>query len=174
MACTTSLWPSHIKSRSFRDSVDFAPLRGHSVTVNYPHSRNTKGTEVVSVPRREGPSGSSESVAQQSADEMMILHEVSTEVGSVLRSLLRARSTSCVSRTVLSRKRELRTSEWRKRVVRSGCAYPPASPKDTLASVFERMRRAARAKKSQRITERLAPLLPRPGASYCVSVKSNL
>lgn len=47
---------------------------------------------------------------------------------------------------------ELRTPVLRNPV----SAYPTASPKSTLAGVFENMKRAARSKKSQRIGERLA------------------
>jgi hypothetical protein len=54
---------------------------------------------------------------------------------------------------------ELRISEWRKSVPSSVSvtAYPPASPKDTLRCVFENLKRAARVKKSERISQRLAP-----------------
>jgi hypothetical protein len=40
-------------------------------------------------------------------------------------------------------------------------AYPPASPKSTLARVFDRMKRAARTEKFARISERLVPLSDR-------------
>jgi hypothetical protein len=36
-------------------------------------------------------------------------------------------------------------------------AYPPASPRDTLRGVFEKMKRAARTKQFVRMAERLAP-----------------
>ncbi len=174
------MWLRRSKSRSYREPVDFVPLRGHSVTVNWSHSRNTKGTSVVSVPRWEGMAKPSESVGQQPGDvpaETAISRFVvakkeerprseigfSTAVRSVLRNRLSERCVSCVSSAVALRKRipvlrtnELRTCEWRKSVSRRVSAYPPASPKDTLRGVFERMKRAARAKKSERISERLA------------------
>lgn len=174
------MWPCRIKSRSYREPVDFAPLRGHSVTVNWSHSRNTKGTSVVSVPRWEGMAKPSESVGQQPGDvpaETAISRFVvakkeerprseigfSTDVRSVLRNRLSERCVSCVSSAVALRKHipvlrtdELRTCEWRRSLLRRVTAYPPASPKDTLRGVFERIKRAARAKKSARISERLA------------------
>lgn len=173
------MWPRRIKSRSYRGPVNFAPLRGHSVTVNWSHSRNTKGTSGVSVPRWEAMSRSGESWGQQPVEPATNVppetaslpfaaqksgcprseSELSTEVRSVVRNPLSKRCVSCVSSAVASRKRipELWSREWRKSVSRSVGAYPPASPKDTLAGVFERMKRAARAKKFACISERLAP-----------------
>src|SRR5690606_7449320 len=108
------MWPRRIKSRSYREPVDFAPLRGHSVTVNWSHSRNTKGTSVVSVPRWEGTARPSESDGQQPGDvpvETAISRfgvakkeecprselALSREVRSVLRNSLSERCVSCVS-----------------------------------------------------------------------------
>lgn len=96
----------------------------------------------------------------------------STDVRSVIRNTLRACCVSSVPSAVALRTpskrcvelsaRALRTSEWRKSewrksVLRNAFEYPPASPKDTLAGVFERLKRAARRTKSLRISERLAP-----------------
>ena len=132
----------------------------------------------MSVPRREGVSRPSESAAQQRMDvpgetaisarvEQMTkasprLGGFSTEVRSVLRNQLSERCVSSVPSAVALRKRELRISqlrtfELRTSVLRRVTAYPPASPKDTLAGVFERMKRAARTKKFACISERLAP-----------------
>jgi hypothetical protein len=127
----------------------------------------------VSVPRREEVTRSGESVAQQAMDVPVGTDrspsvarrkepprsavEFSTEVRSGVRNLLSERCVDSVPSAVALRKRELRTSEWRTSVLRRCFAYPPASPKDTLAGVFERMKRAARAKKFARISERLAP-----------------
>lgn len=172
------MWPRRIKSRSFLEPVVFAPSRGHSVTVNCHHSRNTKGTSVVSVPRREGVPGLCESVAQQATDvpagtasfprvEQKLKASppsggFSTGVRSAIRNPLSERCVSSVPSAVALRKRELRISqlrtfELRTSVPRRVTAYPPASPKDTLAGVFERMKRAARTKKFACISERLAP-----------------
>ena len=167
------MWPRRIKSRSFLGQVVFAPSRGHSVTVNCHHSRNTKGTSVVSVPRREGVSRPSESAAQQRRDvpgetaisarvEQMTkasprLGGFSTEVRSVLRNQLSERCVSSVPSLRELRTRQLRMCAWRTSVPSSVSAYPPASPKSTLAGVFERMKRAARTKKFACISERLAP-----------------
>lgn len=70
------------------------------------------------------------------------------------------RCVSCVSSAVALRKRipELRPVELRSSEVRSvAFVSPSASPKSTLAGVFERMKRAAQSKKSLRIAERFAP-----------------
>ena len=93
--------------------------------------------------------------------------ELSTRVRSAVRNESSEGCVSCVTGVVALRKRELRTSqlrtcewrtcEWRTSVPSRVIAYPPASPKDTLASVFERMKRAARAKKFACISERHAP-----------------
>lgn len=77
------------------------------------------------------------------------------------RTPLSERCVSCVPSTVALRKRELRTGplrtfELRTGVLRCDLAYPPQSPKDTLAGVFERMKRAARTKKFACLSERLA------------------
>lgn len=172
------MWPCRIKSRSYLEQANFAPLRGHSVTVNWSHSRNTKGTSGVSVPRWEGMLTSSESAAQQPANvpaETAISRFVakmkgcprsefalSTEVRSAVRNPLSERCVSSVPSAVALRKR---ICEWRPSVMRSGFAYPPASPKDTLAGVFEQMKRTARAKKSTRISERLAPQFQRSAST---------
>lgn len=142
----------------------------------------------MSVPRREGMARPSESEAQQRSDvpaETAISPKsvekkersrsefgFSTEVRSAVRNKSSERCVSCVSSAVALRKRELRTSEWRKSVVRT-CGTPPAaSPKDTLARVFDRMKRAARAKKSMRISERLAPRFKRFQSPFCVPGKA--
>lgn len=145
----------------------------------------------MSVPRREGKSKQCESDAQQRSDvpaETAASHEeaqkkgspkaeirFSTGVRSADRNKLSRRCVSCVSSAVALRKREvrkreLRISEWRQDVVLS--AYPPASPKDTLARVFKQMQRAARLKKSQRIAERLAPKFKRSDFLFCVPGKA--
>lgn len=78
------------------------------------------------------------------------------------------RCVSCVPSVVALRKsapnlREvrtpvLRTSELRKGVMRkTEFAYPPASPRNTLRGVFEKIKRAARTKQFARMAERLAP-----------------
>lgn len=173
------MWRNHILSTSYLSGADFAPLRGHSVTVNWSHSRNTKGTSVVSVPRREGMATDCESRQQQpenvtieTAISSRLRHTtnagpypvrvLSTGVRSAVRNRVSERCVISVPSAVALSKRELRTSqlstcEWRKSVPSSVSAYPPASPKDTLVRVFERMKRTARAKKSERITERFAP-----------------
>lgn len=111
------------------------------------------------------------------------LREFSTRVRSASRNPLRSPGVICIPSSVALRKRtqelrtpqlsgdelssvELRTvelsTELRKSVLRTPMlrnhvsAYPTASPKSTLAGVFENMKRAARSKKSQRIGERLA------------------
>jgi hypothetical protein len=138
----------------------------------------------VSVPRREGMPRSTESEAQQPRDvpvetaiSRFVAHmreehprsdlELSTRVRSAVRTPSSERCVSCVPSAVALRKRELRTSElrkceWRTGVPSSVFAYPPASPKDTLAGVFERLKRAARTKLSSRISKRLAPQSQRP------------
>lgn len=83
----------------------------------------------------------------------------------IVRAALSKRCVSCVPSVVALRKDELRkrelrpgpwrTFELRTGVLRCGVAYPQ-SPKDTLAGVFERMRRAARTKKFACLSERLA------------------
>lgn len=106
--------------------------------------------------------------------------KLSTSVRSASRNPSSRRCVNCVPSAVALRKRtpELRTEVLRTPVLRSlvlrteklptqlrpsvprsvASAYPPASsPKSTLAGVFERMKRAARAKKVSRISERLAP-----------------
>jgi hypothetical protein len=172
------MWRNHILSTSYLSAADFAPLRGHSVTVNWSHSRNTKGTSVVSVPRREGMATDCESRQQQPADVTMEtaissrlrhttnagrspVRELSTGVRSAVRNRVSERCVNSVPSAVALRKCELRTSqlstcEWRQSVPSRVTASPPASPKDMLASVFERMKRTARAKKFERITERFA------------------
>ena len=101
---------------------------------------------------------------------------LSTRLRSAVRNPSSERCVNCVSSAVALRKRirELRTPSLRTRVMRPvalrtrelrtgvpssfALKYPPASsPKSTLAGVFERMQRAARAKRLARITERLAP-----------------
>jgi hypothetical protein len=189
------MWLRRIQSRSYRQSVDFAPSRGHSVTVNCSHSRNTKGTSVVSVPRWEGMlpfrnqperlNWPLEDVSAETAKFRFVAQKeelpgstrgLSTAVRSAVRNPKSERCVNCVSSAGALRKRiqELRTPSLRTRVMRlealrtrelrtgvpSSFAldYPPASsPKSTLAGVFERMQRAARAKRLARITERLAP-----------------
>jgi hypothetical protein len=111
------------------------------------------------------------------------LRKFSTGVRSASRNPLRSTGVNCIPSSVALRKRtpqlrtdelcsvELRTVElstaMRKSPVRTPVlrtpvlrtevsAYPSASPKSTLAGVFENMKRAARSKKSQRIGERLA------------------
>lgn len=132
----------------------------------------------MSVPRQEGSARSCESAVQQAADVTTETAsfpfvaqkkehprsevELLTRVRSVVRNRLSERCVSCVPSVVALRLRELRTSqlrtcEWRTSVPSRVIAYPPASPKDTLASVFERMKRAARAKKFACISERHAP-----------------
>jgi hypothetical protein len=132
----------------------------------------------VSVPRREEVARPCESVGQQpavvsaeTASSSIVVQkterlrsdvQISTGVRSGVRNPLSERCVNSVPSAVALRKRELRTSqlricEWRTSVPRSRFAYPPASPKDTLAGVFERMKRAARAKKFAYIAERLAP-----------------
>lgn len=104
--------------------------------------------------------------------------EFSTVVRSGVRNPSSERCVSSVPSVVALRKRtralrsdQLRTSEWRTLVLRKvEFAYPPASPKDTLVRVFEHMKRAARAKKSARISGRLAPKIPR-SASRRVTVR---
>jgi hypothetical protein len=189
------MWPRRIQSRSNRHSADFAPSRGHSVTVNCSHSRNTKGTSVVSVPRWEGMlpfrnqpgrlNWPLEDVSAETA-KFRFLEEkeghpgparrLSTRVRSGLRNRLSERCVNCVSSAVALRKRipELRTPSLPTRVMRPvalrtrelrtgvpssfALDYPPASsPRNTLAGVFERMKRTARSKRLARITERLAP-----------------
>lgn len=126
----------------------------------------------MSVPRWEGKSRSGESmlqqqrdvppetatspVSRQTRDELpRSVLEFSTSVRSVVRNPLSERCVSSVPSAVALRKRELRTSEWRTGVPRV-TAYPPASPRDTLVGVFDRMKRAARTKKFVCISERLA------------------
>ena len=189
------MWLRRIQSRSNRHSADFAPSRGHSVTVNCSHSRNTKGTSVVSVPRWEGMlpfrnqpgrlNWPLEDVSAETAKFRFVAQKeghpsptrgLFTEVRSAPRNQLSERCVSCVSSAVALRKRiqELRTPSLRTRVMRPvalrtrelrtgvpssfALDYPPASsPKNTLAGVFERMKRAARSNRLARITERLAP-----------------
>lgn len=70
------------------------------------------------------------------------------------------RCVSCVSSAVALRKRipELRPVALRSSELSSvASVYPSASPRSTLAGVFERMKRAAQSKKSLRIAERFAP-----------------
>lgn len=92
-------------------------------------------------------------------------------------SRLSKRCVTCVSSAVVLRKRppELRTLESRSVELRTDVlrkvafAYPPASPRNTLAGVFERMRRAARTEKFARISGRLAPLVRSSGPEVEVS-----
>ena len=167
------MWRNRILSTSYLSDAGFAPLRGHSVTVNWSHSRNTKGTSVVSVPRRDGMAADCESRQQQPTDvtiETAIssrlrhttnagpcpVRDLSTGVRSAVRNRVSERCVNSVPSAVALRKRELSTCEWRTSVPSRVTASPPASPKDTPASVVERMKRTARAKKSERITERFA------------------
>jgi hypothetical protein len=142
----------------------------------------------VSVPRREGLSGPGETVAQHAAgvpgetaifrkfgekdERLRSEFRFSTGVRSVAWNKSSERCVNCVSSAVALRKRELRTSEWRTGVMRTCGAFPTASPKDTLAGVFEHMRRAARMRKSLRISERLAPRFKRSEFPFCVSGKA--
>lgn len=89
---------------------------------------------------------------------------LSTEVRSILRNHLSKRCVSCVPSAVALRKRspELRTVALRT----VDFAYPSASPKSTLCGVFERMKRAARTKKFERMAERLAPPSKRPAYAF--------
>ncbi len=100
--------------------------------------------------------------------------ELSTSVRSALRNSLKWCCVNCVSSAVASRipslrnpdslrNPSLRTSNLPADVSRTGglripeFAYPSASPKSALASVFKRIKRAARTEKFARMSERLAP-----------------
>jgi hypothetical protein len=120
-----------------------------------------------------------ETVKSWCVTQRVVLPASNSELSTTVRSVVRNPSSECcvssVPSAVALRKRipELRTSEWRTRVERtelrisewrksvpssvSVTAYPPASPKDTLRCVFENLKRAARVKKSERISQRLAP-----------------
>lgn len=95
-------------------------------------------------------------------DELRSVELSTASPKSVLRTL--------VLRTPVPSARVLRTPVLRTEV----SAYPTASPKSTLAGVFETMKRAARSRKSQRIGERLATQVqsayPRPRNSVPLTV----
>lgn len=136
---------------------------------------------VVSVPRRKEATRPSESEVQQQRavpagiatspeasdnrqDPARREAEFFPEVRSVLRNTLRKRRVSSVPSAVALRKpapvlrtRPLRTPELR--TVASSTvvsAYPQSTPKDTLARVFHRMKRAARTEMFRRMSGRLA------------------
>lgn len=114
------------------------------------------------------------------------LRKRAPELSSVLSSvLLRTDELRSVELSTASPKSVLRTLVLRTpvpstrvpstRVLRTEVsAYPTASPKSTLAGVFETMKRAARSRKSQRIGERLATQVqsayPRPRNSVPLTV----
>lgn len=109
------------------------------------------------------------------------LRKRAPELSSVLSSvLLRTDELSTASPKSVLRTLVLRTPVPSARVLRTPVlltevsAYPTASPKSTLAGVFETMKRAARSRKSQRIGERLATQVqsayPRPRNSVPLTV----
>lgn len=100
-------------------------------------------------------------------DELRSVELSTASPKSVLRTLVLR---TPVPSTRVPSTRVLRTPVLRTEV----SAYPTASPKSTLAGVFETMKRAARSRKSQRIGERLATQVqsayPRPRNSVPLTV----
>jgi hypothetical protein len=126
---------------------------------------------------------SAETVKSRCVTQRVVLPASNLEFSTAVRSVVRNPSSECcvssvpsavaLSKRIPELRAVLRTSEWRTRVKRtelrisewrksvpssvSVTAVPPASPKDTLRCVFENLKRAARVKKSERISQRLAP-----------------